>query len=76
MHLDFIEIGTADFNTIIEECDSASHGMSIEPITKYLNNLPDKPNVKKINCAIVDDSSITTTKVYYVEESIYKQNFI
>ena len=70
MRFDFIEIGTADFNTIIQECDDNTQGMSIEPIKKYLDNLPNRPNVKKINCAIVDDETMKSVNVYYVEESI------
>lgn len=74
MRLDFIEIGTADFNTIIQECNDNMKGISIEPITKYLNNLPDRPNVKKLNCAIVDDPEMKSTTVYYVEEDIINQH--
>lgn len=73
MKLDFIEIGTADFNTIIQECGDETKGISIEPIKKYLDNLPNRPNVKKINCAIVDDPSITSIQVFYVEEEIINQ---
>jgi len=74
MILNFIEIGTADFNTIIQECDDNTKGISIEPIKKYLDNLPNKKNVKKINCAVVDNYDISSINVFYVEESIIEQH--
>jgi hypothetical protein len=51
--LDSIEIGTSDFDTLIESASANTVGFSIEPIKYYLDNLPDKPNVTKINKAIV-----------------------
>ena len=30
--LDFIEIGTSDFNTLLESCNDTQKGMSIEPL--------------------------------------------
>ena len=53
MHYDFIEIGTCDYHTIIEGCNN-ERGLSIEPIKEYLDKLPNKPNVIKINAAISD----------------------
>jgi len=48
---DFIEIGTSDFETLLEKCGDET-GLSIEPISEYLDALPNKPNVKKINAAV------------------------
>jgi len=73
MNLDFIEIGTADFNTIIQECDDTKKGLSIEPIKQYLDNLPDRENVKKINAAIMYSDS-PTIDVFYVKEEIIAQH--
>lgn len=53
MKFDFIEIGTSDFETMIESSVSGI-GMSIEPLKFYLDNLPDKDNVIKLNCAVSD----------------------
>lgn len=74
MNYKFIEIGTSDFETEIEICEDNDVGLSIEPIKKYLDNLPNKKMVTKINCAISDyDGKI---KIYYVsEENIKKYNF-
>lgn len=52
MHYDFIEIGTSDFDTLIELATDKTRGLSIEPLEFYLNNLPSKPLVTKVNCAI------------------------
>ena len=67
---DFIEIGTAFFDTLIEKATDEEYGLSIEPIAEYLNRLPDKKNVIKINGAVVADEDINGLDVYYVEEEI------
>lgn len=51
MFLDFIEIGTSDFEAEIQKNDSKK-GFSIEPIQYYLNRLPDKKDCKKLNFAV------------------------
>jgi hypothetical protein len=43
MRYDFIEIGTSDFETLLQE--SSGVGLSIEPLKFYLDNLPNKDNV-------------------------------
>ena len=40
MRLDYIEIGTSDFETLVETLDG--NGISIEPLSFYLNKLPNK----------------------------------
>jgi FkbM family methyltransferase len=73
MHYDFIEIGTSDFRTLIQTCKDNEIGLSVEPIKMYLDNLPDKPNVTKVNCAISNVNS--TIEVFYVKpEDIIKHN--
>ena len=47
MFLDFIEIGTSDFNTLIQAAGPAAHGLSIDPISLYLDRLPNRPGCKK-----------------------------
>ena len=42
----FIEIGTSNFDALIEECNDNSKGISVEPIKHYLDALPNK---KKCN---------------------------
>ncbi len=50
--LDFIEIGTSDFDNLIEKAEDTERGISIEVIKVYFDKLPTKKNVKKINCAV------------------------
>jgi hypothetical protein len=51
MNYDFIEIGTSDFDTLIQST-SNQIGLSIDPIQLYLNRLPNNPYVIKVNAAI------------------------
>jgi hypothetical protein len=53
MDYDFIEIGTSNNSTIIEGCDVNSIGISVEPISEYLQQLPNKPKVTKLNAAVI-----------------------
>lgn len=64
MHYDFIEIGTSDFNTIIQK-ENPGIGLSVEPLKIYLDALPDKENVIKVNCAISDFDG--TVDVYWID---------
>ncbi len=71
--LDFIEIGTSDFDTEIQKATNETKGISIEPIKYYLDKLPEKLQVSKLNFAISDSKGIS--KIYYVpEEKIIKYN--
>lgn len=75
MKYDFIEIGTSNFNTLIETADDNTIGISIEPLKKYLDQLPNPANVKKINCAISFDGSSHPIDFYYIDpETIKKLN--
>jgi hypothetical protein len=66
LDLDFIEIGTSDFNTLIEKADDSTYGISIEPLKFYLDNLPNKKNVIKINCAISDTTEAKEGYIFYL----------
>lgn len=65
-YMDFIEIGTSDFDTEIQKAGYETKGMSIEPLKYYLDKLPEKLQVKKINVAISDENGICD--IYYVSE--------
>jgi len=72
MVLDFIEIGTSDFETLIEGANQ-EYGLSIDAVDLYLNRLPNKPNVEKLNYAISDRSG--EIEVFYVHpDDIEKYN--
>ena len=71
-HYDFIEIGTSDFDTLIESSDDNMVGLSIEPIKYYLDRLPNKKNVKKIQLAVSDvDGDID---IYYIPDEKIKEH--
>lgn len=64
MKYDFIEIGTSDFDTLIQTTEGQI-GLSIEPLKFYLDKLPNNDHVIKVNCAISDKNG--TTQVYWVD---------
>ena len=74
MNYDFIEIGTSDFETEIEKCNDTSIGLSVEPLINYLNKLPNKKLVTKVNCAVSNYKG--KINIFYVsEENIKKYNY-
>jgi FkbM family methyltransferase len=71
VHLDFIEIGTSDFDTCIQEATEGTWGLSVEPLRPYLDNLPEKPHVKKVQQAVSDRSG--TIDFFYLEPDTIRQ---
>jgi hypothetical protein len=67
LNCDFIEIGTSDFDTCIQNADDDTIGISIEPIKYYLDKLPNKKNCKKICCAVSDD--VGFCNVFFIQEN-------
>ena len=72
MKYDFIEIGTSNFDTLIEKATDTTVGLSIEPIRYYLDQLPVRANVKKLDIAIARDNKYGHMLVYYVPERIIR----
>ena len=70
---DFIEIGTSDFDTLIEKADDNKRGISIDPIQYWLDGLPDRKNCTKI-CAAISDEEGEADLYYIPEENIKKYN--
>jgi FkbM family methyltransferase len=70
MFVDFIEVGTSDFDTEIQKMDTRI-GLSIEPIKYYLDRLPNKYGCTKLNIAISNTQG--KSKVYYVKEENIKK---
>jgi len=60
----FIEVGTSDFMTLIQSADDQTVGLSIEPISEYLDRLPNKPKVQKVNAALSDTDD--TIEIYHI----------
>ena len=50
-HYDFIEIGTSDFDSL-SQLEESKNGISVEPLKIYLDRLPNKEGIVKVNCAI------------------------
>lgn len=73
--IDFLEIGTSDFNTLIEKANDNIKGFSVEPIKFYLDSLPTPKNIKKINAAISITNSTDDINLYYIPyEKIIEHN--
>jgi FkbM family methyltransferase len=70
-HFDFIEIGTSDFNTLLQKAGPKTVGLSVEPLTDYLERLPDRPHVTKVNAAVSDRSG--SMEIYYVPDAVRKE---
>ena len=68
MKLDYIEIGTSDFDALVEKHEG--NGISIEPLKFYLDALPKKENNIKINAAV--SNFIGKIKVYYIHPNDIK----
>lgn len=64
-HLDFIEIGTSDFDTLIQKTTPLSSGLTIEPIKHYLDQLPTRDNVEKLQLLISDENGVDV--IYYID---------
>ena len=67
---DFIEIGTSDFDTLLQKSDGNKRGISIDPLNYFLDRLPVKQNCKKICCAISDKEG--EEDIYYITEETIK----
>ena len=73
LHYDFVEIGTSDFDTIMQQAPDTKRGLSIDAMLVYLNRLPIRRNVTKVNAAVVYRSGLrqksgsgTKARMYYV----------
>ena len=71
---DFIEIGTSNFDTLIQSADDNVKGISVDAVKYYIDNLPNKLNCKKINVGISNMS--TSLDVYYIPEKIIEDNHL
>lgn len=74
INYDFVEIGTADFDTLIQDADDSTVGLSIEPLKIYLDNLPHKNNVTKVCAAVSPTGSSDPIDIYYIPPEIIENN--
>ena len=70
---DFIEIGTSDFDTLIEKAEDQTKGISIDPFQHFLDRLPSPKNCIKI-CAAISDERGEADIHYIKDEDIVKYN--
>lgn len=68
----FVEIGSCDFNTLNYLGDLNWRGVIIEPIKKYLDNLPQKPNIHYLNYAI--DYTKGQRIMFMAEDDVVEQD--
>lgn len=69
---DFIEIGTSNFDTLIECANDNTKGISVDAVKYYIDCLPDKLNCRKLNIAISNVNSFLD--VYYIPENKIIEN--
>lgn len=70
MDIDFLEIGTSNFDTCIQKCSDEQFGISVEPLQFYLDDLPNKLNVKKIHAAVTHNKPSDMMNIFYIPPNI------
>jgi FkbM family methyltransferase len=74
-YFDFIEIGANDHGTELQKADPGVVGLTVEPLDFYLQQLPDKENVFKVNKAISDRDGMAD--IFYIHpDDIKKYNLM
>lgn len=74
MNLDFLEIGTSNFNTEIQKATDETVGISVEPLLHFLKELPNPKKVIKENVAISFDDSEGEIDIYHIPASIIEKH--
>ena len=74
LNLDFLEIGTSDYDTCAQECSNDAFGISVEPLKFYLDRLPNKKNVIKVNNAISKNNESGSIDLYYIPSNVIEIN--
>ncbi len=82
MDIEFIEIGTSNFDTLIEKVPDITEsdaiiGYSIDILQTYLDDLPNKKNVVKCCIGITGSCKENeTVNVYYIPKEIIKEKHL
>lgn len=74
MKYDFVEIGTSDFDALIQSATNPTRGISIEPIQYYLDRLPSPAGVIKLCCAISTTDRPAMLEMYYVPDDVIQRH--
>jgi hypothetical protein len=74
MYYNYIEIGTSNFETAIDFVKDNEVALLVEPIKHYLESLPSKENVIKLNCAVSPTAQELPAKIYYIPEKVIIEN--
>jgi hypothetical protein len=70
---DYVEIGTCDWD-VLSMTKPSLKGIIVEPIKMYINNIPNNPNAKKVNCAISTENKMGT--MFYIPPDVIEENNI
>ena len=66
----FVEVGTCDFWHLRHLCDRGWRGVMVEPHKPFLDNIPDHPNLIKVNKAMgAENGTVIYTKIK--DETLY-----
>lgn len=68
----FLEIGSCDFDNLNYLSDHGWGGVIVEPIKKYLDKIPQKPNVHYLNYAVDWECGVRT--MYMAPEELIEQD--
>ena len=73
MKLDYLEIGTCDFNCYCQKKKFyKKKGLVVEPLKEYLDRLPNHKNLIKVNMAISDYTG--KGEMHYIPREIIQEN--
>ena len=71
MNYEFLEVTSGGRSTTyMENIQPEQNGITVMALQNYFDSLPDKPNVVKINKAVVADEQANSVEVYFIPESI------
>ena len=71
MKFDFVDIGTSDFDTSLDQRKKNQNILLMEPVSYYLDRLPNGESIFKNNCAISEKAG--NGEIYFVDDEIIKK---
>jgi hypothetical protein len=52
VHFDYVEVGTSDFETLLQSSPDSATGLSVDAVPVYLSRLPNRTNHHKWNAGL------------------------